>query len=197
MAKSVKAQYTAQEFNQKMGVHGYFARPQFRGTIDWRTLCDECLEDTTYNPREVSGGMEIVAKKLINYLKKGFRVELGTDFIILYPNLVLTARDYKDEETGKTVVVEPKNLITKRAESRIGCTVNQKYKQTFANTVEWERINKDGESQELDDATQGNENVEDGQPSSIDTSTNTPTTDVSTGDSSSGNGGSDLPPGNG
>ena len=192
MSKELKAQYIAQEINQKMGVHGYFARPQFRGTISWKTLCEECLEDTTFNPREVSGGVDVIIKKLNNYLTKGFRVEIGTDAIIAYPNLVLTVKDYKDEKTGKTIVVEPKNLITRNAESRIGCSINTKLKSTFANSVKWERVNRQGivVEPEDDDATQGNENVENGQPSSIDTSTAVDT-------STNANGGADIPAGNG
>ena len=170
MANTIKAQYTAQEIKGNVNVHGYFARPQFRGTIDWRTLCSECLADTTYNPREVAGGMEVICQKLMNYFTKGFRVEIA-DLLTLYPNLTLTVKDTTDPSTGQTTVVEPKDLSARNAVSRIGCTISNSYKETAVG-IKWERINKQGQVVSDDDATQGNENVEQNQPSTLDPSTN-------------------------
>ena len=101
--------------------------------------------------------------------------------------------DYIDED-GKEIVITPDMLRTSDGVTKFGCLVNNKFKKKFDAEIEWQKVSKKtGEAINEEDATQGNENVESNQPSSIDTSTGT--TDTSTG--SNNNGGDDIPAGNG
>lgn len=170
MAKKLKAQWTSQEM-KNVGVHGFYGRPVYRGTFDFETFVTEKLQNTTYNPNEVIGAFKVLQKSIIQELSKGYRIDIGENFITLMPNLVLSVKDYEDKE-GKTVVATSDMLKTSNIVSRIACSINNKYKKLFEAEVSWERVSKGGDIIE-DDATQGNENIDQNEPSSIDTSTNT------------------------
>lgn len=170
MTRKTKAQWAVQKILNLVGIHGFFARPVFRGTLDFETFVKDSLEDTTYNPNEVIGAFKVLQKKMLSQLTKGFRIDIGEDFISLYPNCVLTMKDYKDKD-GNDVAVTADMLKTSDLVTRIGCTVSNKFKKAFAADVEWEKVNKNGQVID-DDITQGNENVEDNTPSTIDPSTN-------------------------
>ena len=153
-----------------------------RGTIDFETFVRECLQDTTYNAEEIISAVKILQKRMPQYLGKGIRVEFGDQWLTFYANFILSMTDYTDKN-GETVVITPDMLKTDDGESRIGCSVNKKFKKTFNAEIEWQKISrKTGQPVEDDDATQGNENVENNEPSTLDPSTGDNGGGGSTGD---------------
>lgn len=106
---------------------------------------------------------------------RGNRCELGEDFLTLYPNLQLSVKDRIDPSTGELVVATPEMLDAKNAISRIGCQVSSKFSKEFALNVKWKKENKEVSPASDNDATQNNENVENG-------TDNTQNVDISTGD---------------
>ena len=194
MAKKSNAPWIAQKIINLTGISGWYARPVFRGTLDFETFVREALEDTTFNANEVIGAFKVLQRKMILQLAKGFRIDIGVDFITLYPNCVLTVKDEVNPITGQIIEAKPEMLKTPNLLTRIGCLVANKFKKAFDAEVDWEKVNKAGQSlEQQDDATQGNENVENGEPSSIDPSTGTidPSTGGNGGGGSTGDGAND------
>lgn len=93
-------------------------------------------------------------------VKKGFRCQLGENFLTIYPNLQLSVKDQKDKQTGQVTVATAKMLSAANAKSRLGCTVHPKFSAQFAQEVSWQKVDQSGAAIEDDDITQGNGNVE-------------------------------------
>lgn len=174
------------------GIKGYYMRFMSRGVIDFQTLVNNALRGSTYSPREVLGAWDLIKDQALEYMRMGYRVDIGDEFLSIWPNIVGVIKDGIDPSTGQTVPADPKKLRSSMAETKISCTVNKKYTKQLASIIEWKKASKtdNGQIVEEEDATvDPNDNPEDITP--IDTST---AVDTSTG---SDNSGSDLPPGNG
>ena len=63
---------------------------------------------------------------------KGFRCQLGKEFLTVYPNLQCSVKDTKDEKTGETIVATADMLNAQQGKSRLGCTVSTKFSAKFA-----------------------------------------------------------------
>ena len=112
-------------------------------------------------------------KALQRNVLKGFRCQLGKDFLTVYPNLSLSVKDR--EVNGQTVVATPDMLNAANGKSRLGCTVSPKFSQKFAQEVSWQKVDQSGApAEEGDDITQGNENVTPGGPGSGSSSADDP-----------------------
>jgi len=165
-----KIKYTAKE-NKKVGTHSFYATPVFNGKLSMDELLEEALDGKAIAPSEAKAALTEFMKAVKRNVLKGFRCELGSDFLTVYPNISASVKDYEDEKTGELVVATSKMLTAANAKSRIGCSVSSKFSQQFAQEVSWQKVDQQGAVVEEEDITQGNENVEGG-----DTNTN-PTTD--------------------
>ena len=58
---------------------------------------------------------------------KGFRCQLGDNFLTVYPNLQLSVKDTEDPETHAPVVATAEMLNAANGKSRLGCTVAAKF----------------------------------------------------------------------
>ena len=160
-----KIRYKAAE-NTKVGTHSFYAIPQFAGTLTADELYEEACQDNTYNVSEMRGCVEAFMVAVQREVQRGFRCQLGKDFLTVYPNLQLSVKDTQDKVTGEVTVATAKMLNAANGKSRLGCTVSTKFSDEFAKNVSWQKV--DGEGQPIsdsDDATQGNENVDGGSSS--------------------------------
>ena len=105
----------------------------------------------------VSKFMKIVQREAA----RGFRCKLGTDFLTVYPNIQCSVKDELNQDGTVKKAAEAKDVRANNAKSRLGCTVSPKYSLQFANSVSWQKVDKNGnEIEEDDDITQGNGNVD-------------------------------------
>ena len=154
-----KIKYTAKE-NKKVGTHSYYGAPVFNGKLTTEELLEEALDGKSVEPSIARAVIEEYMKAIKRNVLKGFRCELGTDFLTVYPNISVSVKDTKDEKTGETIVATAKMLSAANAKSRIGCSVAAKFSAKFAQEVSWQKVDQSGAVIEEEDVTQGNENVE-------------------------------------
>jgi len=177
-----KIKYVARE-NKKTGTHSFYGAPVFNGKLTTAELLEEALDGKSVEPSIARAVIEEYMKAVKRNVLKGFRCEVGTDFLTVYPNISVSVKDTKDEETGETVVATAKMLSAANAKSRIGCSVAIKFSQKFAQEVSWQKTDKSGATIDEEDITQGNENVENGTDNTTD----------NTGGDNTGGGGNDDP----
>ena len=119
--------------NTRMGTHSFYAVPQWAGTLSTEEILDEL---------------------------KGFRCQLGKEFLTVYPNIQASAKDVKDKTTGEVTPATADMVSLASGKSRLGCTVSKKFSAQFAAAVSWQRVDGAADPTDEDDVTQGNENVE-------------------------------------
>lgn len=155
-----KIKYTAKE-NNRVGTHSFYAIPVPNGVLSFKELMDEACEDNTYSIDEMRGCVGRFMKAVQREVLRGWRCQLGEDFLVIYPNIEASVKDTKDEKTGETIVATAKMLTANGAKSRLGCTVHKKFSAKFAAEVQWQKVDASGAAvEEEEDITQGNENVE-------------------------------------
>ena len=159
----LKIKYTVKE-NTKTGTHSFFALPVFNGKLSFEELCNEACEDNTSDIDEMKGCVGRFMKAVQREVARGFRCELGTNFLTIYPNITVSVKDYTDKKTGQLVVATADMVTARNAKSRLGCTVNPKFSDQFAKTVTWQKIDANGDEIEEDDITEGNDNVNNDTP---------------------------------
>ena len=106
----------------------------------------------------VSKFMKVVQREAA----RGFRCKQGTDFLTVYPNIQCSVKDELNPDKTVKKAAESKDVKANNAKSRLGCTVSPKYSLLFANSVSWQKVDKNGNviEEEEDDITQGNGNVD-------------------------------------
>lgn len=150
--------------NTKVGTHSFYASPQWAGTLTTEEILEEALDGKSIEPSVAKAAIEEFMKAVQRNVKKGFRCQLGKEFLTVYPNLQASAKDYTDKKTGELVVATADMVDLQGGKSRLGCTVAPKFSAQFAADVSWTRISgtstADADDQ-ADDITQGNENTSD------------------------------------
>lgn len=185
-----KIKYKACE-NKKTGTHSFFGQPIWSGTLTMKELCKEAFDGKAIEESTAKAAIEEFMKAVQRNLLKGFRCQIGEDFLTVYPNLQLSVKDKVVD--GQTVVATADMLKANNAVSRLGCTVHAKYSKEFANGVQWQKVDGNGTPVEEDDITQGNENVSGNEPSQPGTIDNGGNNDNGVnGGGDNGNGGSTV-----
>lgn len=148
-----KIKYTVKE-NNRVGTHSFYAIPVPNGVLSFDELMEEACEDNTYDIDEMRGCVGRFMKAVQREVLRGWRCNLGKDFLVIYPNIEASAKD-------KDGVVATADMVNANgAKSRLGCTVHKKFSQKFAQEVSWTKVDANGAAIEDEDITQGNENVE-------------------------------------
>ena len=151
-----KVKYFAKE-NTKVGTHSFFAVPIPNGTLTFDELCNEACENTSIEPSIMRAAVTEYMKVVKRNVLKGFRVPVGDQFIVVYPNLTCSVKDKKDEHGNITEVATAKMVTAANAKSRLGATVHVKFSAEFANNVSWQKVDaKTGAAiEEEEDITEG------------------------------------------
>ena len=155
-----KVKYYAKE-NRKTGTHSFFAQPVFNGTLTMEELCHEAFDGKAIEESTAKAAIEEFMKAVQRNVLKGFRCQIGREFLTVYPNLQASVKDKVVD--GETVVATADMLTAANGRSRLGCTVHNKFSQKFASEVSWQKVDASGSPvEEQEDITQGNENVNGG-----------------------------------
>jgi nucleoid DNA-binding protein len=158
MADNVKIPYVAKE-NKQVGTHSFYPQPIAKGTFGFDRMCKKAAKNTTIEEHTVRAAVQEYMKVAQEALLEGNRVEIGEQFITLYPNLKGSVKDYKDKD-GNVVVVTAKDLTAQKCKSRVGATVNRYFSDEFERNVSWVKTDKTGAViDEGEDATETNEEL--------------------------------------
>jgi hypothetical protein len=149
--------------NSRVGTHSFYAIPQWAGTLTTDELLEEALDGKSIEPSVARAAIEEFMKAVQRNVKKGFRCQLGKEFLTVYPNIQASAKDEKDKTTGAIIPATADMVNIANGKSRLGCTVSKKFSAQFAADVSWSRISGTSAATDEDtedDITQGNENTE-------------------------------------
>ena len=152
---NVKIPYVARE-NKKLGTHSFYPVPKPKGTFGFDRMCEKAARNTTIEVHTVRAAVEEYMKVAQEALLEGNRVEIGPQFVTLFPNLRGSVKDTKDEKTGVVTVVTAKDLTASKCKSRVGATVNAVFSDEFERRVRWEKTDLQGNVIEEEDATLDN-----------------------------------------
>ncbi len=169
------------------GTHYVAAKSVLAGTLDFQYLCEEACDGNSIKPSEMVNAVSLFVETVKRNLKKGFRCNVGDQFLTVYPKIRCTAVDEKDPVTGAvTHVAEPEEVKASMATCKksIASTVSSVFSQDFASSVQWQKVKANGELVDDEEDDEENEDIPGG----------------SGGDNTGGNGGSgggndDLPMG--
>ena len=132
-----KVKYYAKE-NTKTGTHSFYAVPVPNGTLTFDELLQEAMDGKSVEPSIARACVTEFMKAVKRNVLKGFRCQLGDQFLTVYPNLQLSVKD--TEKDGKTVVATADMLNAANGKSRLGCTVAAKFSREFADEVSWQKV---------------------------------------------------------
>jgi hypothetical protein len=149
--------------NSRVGTHSFYAIPQWAGTLSTEEILEEALDGKSIEPSVAKAAIEEFMKAVQRNVKKGFRCQLGKEFLTVYPNIQASAKDEKDKTTGEIIPATADMVNIAAGKSRLGCTVSKKFSAQFAADVSWSRDKGAAtatDEEPEDDITQGNENTE-------------------------------------
>ncbi len=137
-----KIKYQAKE-NTKVGTHSFYAVPVFAGTLTTDEILEEALDGKSIEVSVAKAAIAEYMKAVQRNVMKGFRCQLGDQFLTIYPNLQLSVKD------ADGVVATADMLHAINGKSRLGCTVSTKFSSEFAANVSWQKV--DGTGAEVSD----------------------------------------------
>ena len=144
------------------GVHYVAAKSILSGTLDFRLLCEEACDGNGIKPSEMINAVSLFVDAVKRNLKKGFRCNVGEQFLTVYPKISCTAVDTKDPETGEvTHVAEPDEVKASlpTCKKTIASIVSSQFSQDFASNVQWQKVKANGEVIDDDDDDEDDEDI--------------------------------------
>ena len=158
-----KVKYYAKE-NLKIGSHSFYAVPVPNGTLTFSEVCDEACRNTSIEPSLMRAAVTEYMKAVQLNVLKGFRVQVGEHFLVVYPNLSISVKDEKDEDGQVTKAATAKMVNANKGKSRLGATVAIKFSQEFAQNVSWQKIDEKTGAEVADEDILEEEDGPSGQP---------------------------------
>lgn len=142
-----KVKYTVKE-NKKVGTHSFYAVPVPNGTLSNDELCKEACDGCSIEPSIMKAAVAEFMKVVQRNVLKGFRCNMGEQFLTVYPNIQCSVKDTEKEKATA------KMITATHAKSRLGCTVSAKFSNQFAAEVSWQKVDASGAAVEDDDVTE-------------------------------------------
>ena len=147
-----KVKYTIKE-NTKVGTHSFYAVPVVNGSLDFLEVCEEACENTSIEPSLMRAAVTEYMKAVKRNVLKGFRCAVGEQFLFVYPNIMASIKDKKDDHGNIIEVATVSKFSIAGAKSRLGASVSPKYSAQFAAEVSWQRVDASGAAVEEEDIT--------------------------------------------
>lgn len=175
---SVKIEYVAQE-NTKVGTHSFYPKPKSKGTFGFERMCKKAAKNTTVEEDTIRQAVREYMRVAQEALLEGYRVEIGEQFVTLWPNLRGSVKDELNQDGTVKRAVTAKDLTALKCKSRVGATVSAVFSSEFERQVKWVKTDRSGNliDEEDDtltnDETQGNEPQGTGEPTGNNTGGNT------------------------
>ena len=89
-------------------------------------LLDEAMDGKSVEPSIAKACVTEFMKAVKRNVLKGFRCQLGDNFLTVYPNIQLSVKDTEDPKTHEPIVATAEMLNAANGKSRLGCTVAAK-----------------------------------------------------------------------
>ena len=151
-----KCKYTLRE--QQKPKHTIWADHVSTGTLTFEEAIKFACKGTDIEESAMRRDITEFMKTVQDFALMGYRVSLGEQFLTIYPVIQCSVTDTVDKQTGDIIkVATADDLNIRKATSRLGCSVSQKFSKRFDMEVQWVKTDKAGNEIEEEDITQNNE----------------------------------------
>ena len=138
-----KVKYIVRE-NTWVGTHSFYADPVINGSLEFEDVCEEACQYTSIEPEVMRAAVNLYMKAVKLNVLRSFRVAVGEHFLFVYPNLVASVKDQKDNAGNVVKAVTENDFTLASAKSLLGASVSPKFSQQFAREVSWQRVTASG-----------------------------------------------------
>lgn len=134
-----KIKYFARE-NKHAGTHSFYAVPMLNGTLTFEELCNEACQYITMEPTMMQAAVTEYIKAVERNVLKGFRVQVGRQFLTVYPNFTLSVKDEKDADGRVLRPATARMLNALKGRGKVEATVHRRFSSAFDENVNWQRV---------------------------------------------------------
>lgn len=124
--------------NKKVGTHSFYAQPDYTGTLDMNFILDRTCKNLGINAGVAKAVVSAMQDTIKWYLLRGYRCQIGEDFLTVYPNIRLSVKDHIDSD-GNLVVADYSMLNANSVKASVECTVHPKFSKKFDYESKWEK----------------------------------------------------------
>lgn len=159
-----KISYSVKE-NTKLGRHSFYAKAVPTGKLTFDEAIKFACKNTDIEESAMKKDITEFMRTVQDFALLGYRIELGDQFLTIYPVLDASAKDELNQDGTVKKAAEAKDVKStmKGAVSRLGCSVSTKFSKRFDSEVQWQKTDKDGNViDEETDITQGNDGGDNG-----------------------------------
>ena len=71
--------------NKKIGTHSWYAQPDYTGTLTMDDIIERACRSSTLSEGEARLAMDLIQDTIKSYLLRGYRCQLGKNFLTIYP----------------------------------------------------------------------------------------------------------------
>ena len=128
-----------QDFPDKSPPPCIKAVPRWAG-VSKGELLEEAMDGKSVEPSIAKACVTEFMKAVKRNVLKGFRCQLGDNFLTVYPNIQLSVKDTEDPKTHEPIVATAEMLNAANGKSRLGCTVAAKFSRQFSDEVSWQKV---------------------------------------------------------
>ena len=134
-----KIKYFARE-NNTTGTHSFYAVPMLNGTLTFDELCAEASAKTGIEPTIMRAAVTEYINAVQRNLLRGFRAQVGSQFLTVYPTLSMSVKDEKDSNGNVILPATAQMLKATKAKGRLEAVMNRKFSNAFASKVSWQKV---------------------------------------------------------
>ena len=147
--------------NTKVGTHSFYAKAVPTGKLSFEDAVKFACKGTDIEESAMKRDVVEFMKTVQDFTLLGYRVEIGPQFLTVYPVLDAKVKDQLNPDKTVKKAAEAKDVKSniKGAVSRLGCTVSPNFSKRFDMEVQWQKIDANGNAvdDEETDITQGND----------------------------------------
>ena len=126
--------------NKKIGTHSWYAQPDYTGTLTMDDIIERACRSSTLSEGEARLAMDLIQDTIKSYLLRGYRCQLGRNFLTIYPNIQMSVKDTIDKD-GNLIIAKEEMLNANSAKASVECTVHPKFSKKFNFEAKWEKGN--------------------------------------------------------
>jgi hypothetical protein len=138
-----KIQFYVDE-NIKTGTHSFFAKTKPYQRLEFDEVAESACQGTSIEPEIMKSAVDLYMKKAQELLKQGNRVALGDKFITLVPSVKCSVKDTLNQDGTVKTAATAAMVKPQKKDAIIGATVSTVFSDEFRQSVQWQRIDKQG-----------------------------------------------------
>jgi len=138
--------------NNAVGRHSFYASHVPTGKLSFDEAIKFACKNTDIEESSMKKDITEFMRTVQDFVMMGYRVDLGDQFLTIYPVISASAKDEVNKQTGEVIKAATADMVKasmKGATSRLGCSVSNKFSKRFDMEVSWQKV--DAKGNEVDD----------------------------------------------